>query len=91
MPVGDLVRKLVSCGAVVASAGGHEPFFTTEFRMYLRKYAGLNRDKFTVIQGWRAMLAGFHISLAWLSDEELLALTTLLVFQTEMTQALFTD
>lgn len=91
MPVGDLVHKLVSCGAVVVSADGREPFFTNEFRMYLRKYAGSNTDRFTVIQGWRAILAGFHISLALLSDEELLTVTTLLVFQTKTTQAAFVN
>lgn len=87
MPVGDLLHKLVNCGAVVAYTDDHEPYFTPEFRMYLRKYAGLNMDRFTVIQGWRAMLAGFHMSLALLPDEELLTLTTLLVFQTKTTQA----
>jgi hypothetical protein len=89
MPISDLVSKLVSCDAVGTSADNHEPYFTCEFSMYLKKCAGLKREKITVIQGWRAVLAGFHISLALLSDEELLALTTLLVFQTEQQRMSF--
>lgn len=77
----DLMCKLTSCGAIETMAGNSEPRFTSNFKTYLSMYAGLNRDRITIVQGWRAMLAGFHISLATLSDEELATLVQLLEFQ----------
>ena len=64
-----------------------EPNFTPKFKIYLGMYACLNRDKMTVIQGWRAMLAGFDISLAMVSDEEISTLVKLLEYQLNATRS----
>jgi hypothetical protein len=87
MPLSDLMRKLISCGAVKMKADTHEPNFTPQFKTYLGMYAGLNRDKITVIQGWRAMLAGFDMSLAIVSDEEIATLVKLLEYQLNATRS----
>lgn len=91
MPVGDLMRKLVSCRAVEQLDDGHEPFFTPRFKTYLAMYAGLNWDRITVLQGWRAMLAGFDASLAMVSDEEIAMLVKLLEYQMKTTKPSITS
>lgn len=87
MAAGNLVHKLATCGAIKAVGNGHELRFTLPFEKWVIRHAGLNRDNITVLQGWRAMLAGFHASLMWLSDEDLATLVTLLEFQTKATRA----
>jgi hypothetical protein len=69
--VSDLMPKLIRCGATRRVGKIHELRFNPKFISYIVRYAGPNRDRLTAVQGWRAILAGFHISLAMLSDDEL--------------------
>lgn len=88
MTLSDLMGKLLSCGAIERNDNDSKgPYFTPEFTTYLKTYTSLNRDKIAVTQGWRAMLAGFHISSVMLSDDELALLIRLLEFHSNGKQS----
>lgn len=72
--------KLLAAGAI-QTGENKEPSFTLLFMNYIKVYSALERERLHYIQEWRKMLAGFHLSLVNLTDEELSTIVALLEYQ----------
>lgn len=83
----SVIDKLLAANAIQLREENKEPTFTTQFQNYVSIYAGFNREGLRFIQGWRQMLAGFHLSLLALTDEELSTIVRLLEYQVEATKS----
>lgn len=79
----SVIDKLLAAEAV-QMGGNKELFFTRQFLKYVRIYSRQDREGLQYVHGWRAMVAGFHLSLVGLTDEELSTIVRLLEYQQEV-------
>ena len=79
----SIIDKLLAAEAV-QMGGNKEPSFAKQFLNYVKVYSKHNKEKIQYVHGWRQMLAGFHLSLIDLTDEELSTTVRLLEYQQEV-------
>lgn len=79
----SVIEKLLAAEAV-QMGGNKEPSFTKQFLNYVSIYTRRDKEGLQYVQGWRAMLAGFHIPLVHLADEELSTIVRLVEYQQEV-------
>ena len=82
----SIIDKLLASDAIEIGEN-KEPSFAIRFLNYISIYSSLNKEGLKYIQGWRRMLAGFHISFYDLNDEELSTLVRLLEYHHEATKS----